>query len=882
MLQREVQPGHVPDPNVVTCSSPCTFIDATREYYLDPERFLFFRSVPMWADIRGGLLCDDSGTGKTAVCLALILSTLNQLPTPPKVPHTSAITSDLARTFPDLAYRGDDPDAVAPRRLVTAAFGAPSPGERLSRRPRPAAVATDAAGQASSREVPRPNAELKRNNKSRQLPVEPPVSLAHISAHRLRATHSCGPALLEQLPLPVQKLLGPISAPYVQVWPSTTRTIRTHAISTPLRVYISAATLILVPSMLMAQWCKEIQKHCVPGALRVLVVGDAQVSLPPAADLAQNYDIVLLSHFRLGQDEEESPHRADIPSPWLQVYWKRIIVDEGQVLAGDSAMARLCSRLRVERRWLVSSTPAPGMSTSVNTLRKLPASPVANVPHNPASLSEASNNEPRLGVWSAAERRTLEALRSVVVRFLCISPWHMMPSDTHDTALCAKEPDWHTLMIKEDSAKRRWWELLSRILIRHQSAVTEQETPRPPLECRTVVVQGTCLEHVTYQVLVALIRLNAALTGKQGSNYYFGTSQKRTLATVMDNVAHACFHFAPAGLLHQVRSALDHGRGRYSLSHGMSERDCECVSSALQVLHDASEHNEWHKHLAKGSLQFAVAYAGDAVSANSGANVQDMSLSELLALTHDYTRKQERRKDQASVKRRATDIRTPASTLHLQNSSSSKLNVVIQYILAVAAHEKVVVVSAMDDVLQAIAQVLLLSRVTHLTCLSSMPPKLRMEQIHAYTAQNASYRCLLLSASAGGSGLDLHDATQLLFVEPLWHKEWENLAIRRLWQTGKTHRVTVTTYVMHNTHEMQLQDLRSTSAEIDTTMEAAKTMADDPTMKRLMSQLPLRPVQDIPVTQPVWDIDLKVPNETLLQSRGRAGIETRKRARRGG
>jgi hypothetical protein len=63
-------------------------------------------------------------------------------------------------------------------------------------------------------------------------------------------------------------------------------------------MYLTSATLIVVPPNLLAQWNSEILKHCLgpdesDDALRFLVVNPKD-ELPPAKRLASNYDVSIL------------------------------------------------------------------------------------------------------------------------------------------------------------------------------------------------------------------------------------------------------------------------------------------------------------------------------------------------------------------------------------------------------------------------------------------------------------------------------------------------------------------------------------------------------------------------------------------------------------
>ncbi len=67
----------------------------------------------------------------------------------------------------------------------------------------------------------------------------------------------------------------------------------------PRIMYISSATLVVVPPNLLGQWDREINKHC-ERELRVLILRSG-TPLPPARALATNYDVRCLSLYESGK-----------------------------------------------------------------------------------------------------------------------------------------------------------------------------------------------------------------------------------------------------------------------------------------------------------------------------------------------------------------------------------------------------------------------------------------------------------------------------------------------------------------------------------------------------------------------------------------------------
>ncbi|RHY43346.1 hypothetical protein DYB30_007085 [Aphanomyces astaci] len=128
----------------------------------------------------------------------------------------------------------------------------------------------------------------------------------------------------------------------------------------------SHASLIIVPDTLMAHWSYQLDMHTT--GLRVLL--DVGKTVPDVSVL-ETVDVVVTSRApeRLGSENQRNyadgvEHKS--LSPYVQLHWVRIIVDEGHKLGGTaitSAMQMLCS-LSADKRWIMTGTPTPHVAQS--------------------------------------------------------------------------------------------------------------------------------------------------------------------------------------------------------------------------------------------------------------------------------------------------------------------------------------------------------------------------------------------------------------------------------------------------------------------------------------------------------------------------------------
>ncbi|KAJ0101488.1 hypothetical protein Patl1_05383 [Pistacia atlantica] len=126
------------------------------------------------------------------------------------------------------------------------------------------------------------------------------------------------------------------------------------------RLYLSGATLVVVPPYLVDHWKTQIQKHVRPGQLRLFVWTDHKK--PSAHSLAWDYDIVITTFNRLSA--EWGPRKK---SPMMQVHWLRVMLDEGHTLGSSLNLTnklQMAVSLTASNRWLLTGTPTPNTPNS--------------------------------------------------------------------------------------------------------------------------------------------------------------------------------------------------------------------------------------------------------------------------------------------------------------------------------------------------------------------------------------------------------------------------------------------------------------------------------------------------------------------------------------
>ncbi|KAI8822029.1 SNF2 family N-terminal domain-containing protein [Fimicolochytrium jonesii] len=303
LLQRELLPQHVLDPDLMECKSP----DSGAPYWIQISTGSVFASPFFWEENRGGIICEDMGTGKTCIAIALILQTRHHISIPPVDCVDQKVYADLDPYWLGIMDSRDDNEASVRR--------APS---------------------------------LKK------------LVASHILTHRIPFTH-----YKDIFPSHLYKLLRKSPSYFFKyanqnnMWAASRGRVAPKE-----KIYLSSCTLVVVPDTLVDQWQTELIKHVHDLTLEVLILSNT-IPVPDALTLLK-YDIVLISHPRFGAELDGVTKDGErYRSPLLDIRWLRMIVDEGHVMARKEAnQVALAAKLECDRRWVCTGTPMP------NILRK--------------------------------------------------------------------------------------------------------------------------------------------------------------------------------------------------------------------------------------------------------------------------------------------------------------------------------------------------------------------------------------------------------------------------------------------------------------------------------------------------------------------------------
>lgn len=465
----------------VTYRKRTSVADWDHAYYTDANMLIWSRP-PMHLESKSAIVSEGMGTGKTCICLALVLATRHQLA---KTEDTlgSRKLSDVRSSKRELFPWAQDEHSLRKSRQL-----------RLRTVPCLRDMALDA---------------LLSNRHREELLYD--ARFAHLG------------------------ILQPDDVPYVWEYPPSKGREDTRSVpATPQQIFVSAASLVVVPDILVAQWLAEIAKHVKPGALTYTKI-DKGKDIPPPIELAK-YDLVLISESRMRSEEAnfylpilppvcrctykgstrsvfcrcvKTASRSD--SNLLGVYWKRLIVDEGHKAGGQGELVRICMRLRTEARYVVSGTPSKNLVGIQDV--------TANTDATQSNLLAANSQD--------SDRNDFERLANIA-HFLRVHPFSSGGeiADSMPFMKALYEP----YQLRGDTSGIMAF--LDRTAVRHRVP----DVILPPLTRSTTYLDFNDLEILTYNVLLALFASNSVLSERTDEDYFFHREFLRSSAKLANNV----------------------------------------------------------------------------------------------------------------------------------------------------------------------------------------------------------------------------------------------------------------------------------------------------------------------------------------------------------
>lgn len=687
-------------------------------------------------------------------------------------------------------------------------------------------------------------------------------------------------------------------------------------------VTLSSSNLVIVPPNLLRQWQNEINQHVAQGELQCLVIAASTKEIPPA-DTLRRFDIVLITKNRFEQEyRDNDPYGKGLGifrSPLTHLLWLRIIVDEGHGFAASgtktNAMAML-EKLRVERRWVVSGTPSNTLVGVEVGLAAKQADPceATSVRTTNMELENRKESDP-----AEEEKKDLDKLRSIVVKFLQVQPWSNSREEDY--------ADWGKYIrpIEADGTRRKSKGLraiLQNIIIRHR--IEDVEAELPSLDNRVVYLEPSFYDRLSLNLFISLLVSNAVTSERTDEDYMFNKKNRKQLDIFIKNLRQSCFHwvgFKVPELQETVKvskqyldkkqgTITEHDRTLLVTAILVSEKALTNPGwGAFSTLHEigvfidefpANAREAWALDRqfteptlqgilqARRAQQFVDDQIGitDPTDGLAGAGIRAMSQAkkraaeeeEAVAKSSSETAVMEepKIKDQSSShlktpkgnrKQIRLDMTSPIAKAKIVGFSSAKLAYLMDRVVQLQTTEKIIIFYDTNNVAVWIAEALELLSVGFLIYSNTLTVQRRATYLATFS-QKHDFRVLLMDIKQAAHGLHVAAASRVFIVNPIWQSWIESQAIKRAHRIGQTRPVFVETLVLKDTLEDRMLQRRKQMTVLEQT-RAEKSILDDQTMEDIIKNEGFLPLPERGFGPSQMMAKLEVPHQLFGRSQTR-------------
>lgn len=661
------------------------------------------------------------------------------------------------------------------------------------------------------------------------------------------------------------------------------------------KINLCPVTLILLPPNLFHQWRKEVSLHLEEDALKVLYMESVEAKMPSTSELI-SYDVIIMSQRCFEQEFSKENYR----SPLQELHFLRVIADEGHAFASSTGWKNKATEalqnLRVERRWVVSGTPAAGLlGVEVNlaaneTPQGQPAGSEDIKKFSLACLRKASP----LG----QEQKDLLKLGSLVTDFLSLSPW--VNSRNDDFA------SWNNYIMPRKSGcrKRCLRPVLESLVVRHQIEDVEADIRLPPLYNQVVYLQPSWHDKLSINLFVLSLTSNIVTSERDNLDYIFHHRNRAQLNTLISNLRQSGFYwtgFSPYDVGNTLRWSIDYLTKSTNPNWSGNTEDRKLLISAVNMGRLAKESASWKAFAVLSEIGIYVENfpenAYDSWSLVNGSKddpllagatqlieaqrfvdkrLYDPSPSSGLAslgrsLMEEAWQRLDGKARESNINRGADQGESPRKKQRIRRSkcggaaehapgtstvassdmdsqlarakitgtASAKFSYLLDRIIALHQEEKIIIFYEGDQIAFYIAQGLDLLKVQYRIYTSTLSQAQRNEYIATFNHQEWC-RVFLMNVHLAAHGLHLAVASRVFFVNPIWQPNVEAQAIKRAHRIGQTRPVYVETLVLKDTLENQMHQRRKqmTTEEHQT---AKKSLLDDPNMFEVIQAMkPIR------------------------------------------
>lgn len=318
----------------------------------------------------------------------------------------------------------------------------------------------------------------------------------------------------------------------------------------PDKIYLSHASLVVVPTNLLEQWLQEISKHTQGLKVHVLRASNKKPTVFPAIKDLILYDMILCSTQTLeklwqGFGRSEQGHSWTFDCVLGRIRFKRCIVDEGHKL-GNSGLGgartnllRALNSLHVDARWIATGTPSKGLY---------------------GTEQDSANTSTLAASVAKQERQDLERIGSIATSYLKARPWSNTILDYGDTPahwrVYVMQPSHSAVSnVRRDCLRFT----LNSLIIRHR--LSEVNHLLPDVGAKVVRLEGSYQDKLSLNLFSMIIIFNAVQSERRDRDYFFHPLNRKSLLELVYNLRQAGFFggsfFSAGSIQKAVETAED-------------------------------------------------------------------------------------------------------------------------------------------------------------------------------------------------------------------------------------------------------------------------------------------------------------------------------------
>ncbi|CAD6439229.1 e80fca16-73ea-4ed9-acac-21bd7879202c [Sclerotinia trifoliorum] len=396
------------------------------------------------------------------------------------------------------------------------------------------------------------------------------------------------------------------------------RDTRNPRSTTPRKIWLSKATLVVIPANLVQQWIQEIEKHTI--GLKYLIMDDMKVPLP-AANVLTSYDIILFSKKRFEREAKEevlsarqrttscqhsfeTPEADNCPctsqsdlgqpgeilyrSPLRDLHFKRLINDEGHSFGNVTKNSKsdaiiMIDFLHLDARWIISGTPTHGLHGEDIIIPETNDPPTHSIEIKDREITTNSPEEiypSQQKLFIEQETKDLENLGNILTSYLKARPWANKVAEGDQAA-------WTDLVIKPRNNRQIHGDsqilksTLESMIIRHTAKDINEQLSLPPLHKKIVYLEGCLQDKLSLNIFSMMIVINALTSEREGVDYLFHPKSRGALQALVSNLRQASFTWSGHTAL-MIEKSLDTAK-EFIRKNNIAPEDRTLLQEAIYV-----------------------------------------------------------------------------------------------------------------------------------------------------------------------------------------------------------------------------------------------------------------------------------------------------------